>query len=819
MTSHAPQSKQPFIFQRYGGSFQVRIRSYADMLAIRQLPEVHWIALACPTEGLACDPRFISFLDWDGNKRVRVHELIEAITWLDSMICDPAACVPGSDVLVLASLSPPASALRQTAELVLDNLRAADRTRISLTQVRQTEQILGKGDSNGDGVIAPAGVSDPDLRSVVEDVLKHLPGVVDVGGEAGINQATIKTFRETRALALAWHDARSSRYAWGEQSLERALLVRRLTPRLDEYFLQCRLVASQPDAAGQMRVTTERIGDLLGHLDRLRQTLAALPVAPADAVGRLTWASRYRGDAWEALEQLRVGVARDLFAGAAESALDEAQWDTIKAEAKPILDWHDESERHPVLKLGVDRLRAIDERYLDALDQLSANDKKLGELLAQIGNLEKLILYQRWMFTFVNNFVSMPDLYRQETPALFEQGMLIMSGREFTLAVLVPNRAAHIAYAAESSMCTMYVEITGGTPSRQFEVAVPVTWGTSKGLFAGKRGVFRYRDGVEYDAVVVHMHLQPVSLWEAIVQPFSKIGKFFTSRIEKLSASMDGDFEKHVTAQATSVTAPPVIPAPAPKPGQPQAAAGNMGTMLMGGGVAFAAIGSSLAFVLNQVSSIPLTSLLFGLFVVCMLLAIPTSLLAFLKLRRRNLAMVLEASGWALNDRLKLTSRLGRLFTRRSPRPKGSRISFTDELSHLIPLNRGDSTERTIWSWLLPVMVVSAIAVAGVWAWWSYGPTEHGTRRRIEAQIADLASFLKVYPDVQALYASDHGGMLLLRGSVASDEQKIELLKDIERTKPAFLVPPVLDQIVVRPLTPVVPQAPAPLPEAPAPAP
>src|SRR6186713_1433918 len=102
------KEQHQYLFRRFAGSVQMRIRTFADVLAVRQLPEVHWVALACPTTGLSCDPRFLSQLDRDGNGRVRARELEEAISWTEQMLANHENCVPGSEELVLDHLSPAA---------------------------------------------------------------------------------------------------------------------------------------------------------------------------------------------------------------------------------------------------------------------------------------------------------------------------------------------------------------------------------------------------------------------------------------------------------------------------------------------------------------------------------------------------------------------------------------------------------------------------------------------------------------------------------------------------------------------------------------
>ncbi len=293
----------------------------------------------------------------------------------------------------------------------------------------------------------------------------------------------------------------------------------------------------------------------------------------------------------------------------------------------------------------------------------------------------------------------MPDLYAATGKALFEQGTLIMAGREFKLSVLVTDRAAHAAMAGESSMFILYCQILG-SGAGPMEVAVPVTSGTSRNLFVGKRGIFRGLDGNEYDAVVTQIVTQPVSLFEAIYMPFVRIGRFITSRIEQWSKGAGGDFDKTLgetadhakQAVATAAASPPAKanegkPAAATATATAGAPGGQFGQILMGGGIAFAAIGSAFAYIVSQVSMLTPLQWVWGVIGLLAILALPSAVFAFIKIYNRNLAVLLEASGWAMNDRLRLTMPLGLLLTRRPARPPGSKLDLVDQVGKLIAGN------------------------------------------------------------------------------------------------------------------------------------
>lgn len=532
-----PSHGAHFVFRRYAGSLQLRLRTFEDLLQLSHVPEALWVATACPSSGLTCDPAFLSHLDPAGHGRVRARQLHLAIEWTARMLADRSACVPGSDVLALAHLSEEAAPLRATAETVLTACEAVDRAQVTLAQVRQ---VLGP--------LTPPPVAPP---VPFPDPLASFPPVP--GGMPGA-------------------------------------------------------------------------------------PLPPLPSSPQPP---------------------------------------------LPAPPEPPV-----SEEH-----------------------------------RQLLKLERLLLFQRWLFLFANNFVAMPDLYEVERRALYEQGTLILAGREFSLAVLVTDRTSHAALAAQSSMFILYCRISGGQPPRAFEVAVPVTSGTTRGLFVGKRGIFRDIQGREYDAQVVQLLQQPVSLYEAAVAPFRRVTRFVTSRIEAWSMASEQDFEARLAQQAEPVLrsgatslppgagAPPLPPA-APAPATPPVLTGTTG-LLVGASVAVAALGSAFAFIVHQLRAVTLLQLLFGILVLCVAAMLPALLLALIRIYNRDLAVVLEGAGWAMNDRLRLTRRLGKLFTRRPRRPRGSRIDTRDQVEAALRrlVEKEEGRGRALLLRLLRLLAIIAVAV------------------------------------------------------------------------------------------------------------
>lgn len=695
------------IYRRYGGSLQVDIPSFDVLVEAIRIPETQWIATACPLEGLSCDPRLLTLMDSDGNGRIRVAEVRTAVDWAARQLKDRRGADASSDVLELGALSEEARPLRGAAEMILRTLKATDAGRISLAQVRESEKALRESGQNGDGIIAPEHLPEH-LRPLAQELMASFPALTNRAGKVGVDATLVKRFREERAKLQEHREKQGAAFVWGDVSLETAKRVRDVAPLLDAYFVQCRLVAAQPEAAASLRLRAERVEGALGDVAALGKAAGDLPIAPPDASGVLEWTRLLRGPAYEALEAFRTAVATPMTGDSLR--LSDSAWRELAAKADGVLAWQAHLDANPVRKL-MDTLPSVSDADLDALDAASAADLALKPTLDAINELERLVLYQRWLLLFANNFISMPSLYMPKRLALVEKGTLILGGRKYTLSVLVTNRAAHSALTALGTTCILYVQVApkDGTPG--YEVAVPVTSGRSTELAVGKRGVFYDVDGVESDAVVTQVVRQPVSLWEAMTMPFARIGDFITSKVEGLASAGEKTFDSTLEQGYTNATNAPLVappPAAAAAPAAAAPAGGGLAGIVAAGGLAAAALGSSFAFIMTQVKSLTLVDLISAATLIAIVVMAPAGLLGWLKLRRRNLALLLEGSGWALNDRLMLTPELSSLVTRRPKLPANARVDRMDMVrSALARQKEDDETEGTSgWTKLAVTLAV-----------------------------------------------------------------------------------------------------------------
>lgn len=688
---------RPLVYRRYGGSLQVSLPSFEVLVEAIHIPETQWLATACPLEGLQCDRRFLEFLDTDKNGRIRVAELRAAVELMAKQLKSHQGADAASDVLALEALSDEGAKLRDTAGILLTTLKASERTHISLEQVRASEKALREAGQNGDGIVAPSFLPEP-LRPLALEIMSYYPEVKNRAGQAGVELPLLQRFREERSAVLTHLSGRSAVLVWGAQSVEQARRIQEVRPLLDTYFLQCRLVAAQPEAAASLKLESGRVQGALGDTQALARVVSELPVAPPEPGGSLRWSRLYRGPAYEKLEAFRKDVAVPLTGDMA--TLLDATWRELCAKADAILAWQARLDASP-LHARVDTLADIPESALDTLEAACKADLALKDKLDAVDELERLILYQRWLLTFANNFISMPDLYQTKRRALMEKGTLILGGRRYRLSVLVTNRAAHAALTSQGTTCTLYVQVVAKEGGESYEVAVPVTRGRSGGLMVGKRGVFYDVAGREFDAVVTQVVRQPVSLWEAMTMPFGRIGQFISSKIEGMATSgeksLDTALEKsyaHGTTVATTAVTAPTSAAPG-APAAPPVAAAGPGGVIAAVGLTVAAVGSSLAFIVSQLKSLTLFDVVTAVIIMSAGVMVPSGLLGWLKLRKRNLGLLLEGSGWALNDRLNLTRDLSALINRKPRLPKHATVDRTDVLrSVLVKVREDDEEER-----------------------------------------------------------------------------------------------------------------------------
>ncbi|MFO0723446.1 MAG: hypothetical protein U1E65_06680 [Myxococcota bacterium] len=721
-----------FVFKDYRGLVQLRLGSADDLEHVHDLDPARWSSTSVPVDQLLCDPKFLANIDADKNGRVRVREVQAAHSWAKSLLKNRARLVERTDTITLADLDASNADAARLKALAEQRIKGSGS--ISLAQIREFHASYAKKFPNGDGVVTPAQVTDADLSAFTATVAKS-HSAPDLSGDAGVDAAQLEAFLAHARSILAWEaegsaaGAASSIRPLGDQTEAASNLVESLAPKLDQFYAQC-------DFLGQEKAAVDRLTETAESLKAIdtKDPAAIRAYLKEASIGRLNVEASLDLTGWlnplfqDDVKRLASEVLpKVLGLPAAPRALSRADWNKVRGAFEAYRAWQQKKPAPLPDGLAGDPLRALVEGpHPAALTALAAEDKKASEELQAISDLEKLALYQRWLIELMNNMVSFPALFQGKERCLFEVGTLVLDGREMNLCVRVNDVGAHKAIADESNVFVIYVECErrNGDALEKMVIGAGVTSGTRRGIAVGKRGVFYDRDGREWDARVIDLIVKPISLMESAVAPFVRLRAMIADRIQKLVGNKLGALEKSaaesadakVTATGTAALegAPAAAPAAAPPPPPPAPAAApgaGLQGLLVGGSIAFAALGSAMALIVQTVANIaPLKGLLAVAGVVVAIMGL-SAFLGWLKLRKRDVSTLLEACGWAFNVRIYLRRALSLRFTRVPPLPSGSVRERT-----YIPLVAAEEEPSSL-RWVLPLLVLAAIGV-GVYLYW-----------------------------------------------------------------------------------------------------
>ncbi len=686
------------IMKRFGGSSQLRIDSVDDLRCIALLPEAHWAILSCPVKGLNCDERFLELIDDDKDGRIGTSELKSNIAWCLDRLNASSNFDSDQCTLSITELTDKAEDLKKAIPTILSNLGIEEKQEITLDQIRKRDAILKDAGANGDGVITVNCLDEQIDKDTATAISSCVTLVAERNGNEGLNKELLAQFKDLRDKAIALYEQGRSQQFWQDQTASVVKAVQTLRQEIDDWFELSHLRQVNPELAQQFIQHQNQISNARDR-SAIDQAMATQLIS--DPTGTLHWDQIRQTHSGSLL----LSIKDICFNGS--TSITSQEWAAVLIQVDAYLKWEQSCSENSAFQLGEEKLKGLNDEAVARLEQQCDEDAALAEDISHIDDLERLILCKRWLLPFTNNFVSLPHLFDHTKRAMFEQGTLLIAGREYHLAVSVDNRKEHIALAKESGMCICYIEVTGDQPPRKFEVAVPITAGTRSGLFKGRRGIFHDIKGRRLEAKIVHLLDNPVSIKEAVVQPFSRITKFFSNKIEEWSSSVDKKFEQQVDSVVTDKAQAPKAPAQA----APQT---NIGGALMGGSVAFAALGSSIAFITKQLSEIQPLKIVLGLGILVILIMIPTAIVAYLKLRRRNLSALLQASLWAVNDRMVLSYSLARLLSSRPALPSGAVSETRDEIENILK-SQDIEDDRVgsfrIWA-LLFILLAGSLAVA-----------------------------------------------------------------------------------------------------------
>ena len=288
-----------------------------------------------------------------------------------------------------------------------------------------------------------------------------------------------------------------------------------------------------------------------------------------------------------------------------------------------------------------------------------ANAAALEAAKAEFMPLRKLLLIHRDFYRLLRNFVTLEDFYDRDsdTIASFEAGTLIIDQRACKLCMRVNDPAKHDSQAPLSGMYLIYCNCINQKTGKSLQIVAAMTQGEVNNLSIGKNAVFYDNDGLDYDATVTKIIDNPISIRQAFWTPYRKFSKWIEEKINKSAAEKDAKAFGDLTAKADAAVADPKAEQ------KPAFDIAKFAGIFAAIGMALGMIGTALAAVATGMKGFAWWQYLVVL--VCILLVIsgPSMVMAYLKLRRRNLAPVLNANGWAINADAIISVPFGRTLT------------------------------------------------------------------------------------------------------------------------------------------------------------
>lgn len=683
------------------------MRDGKDLTSVAELDQKLWVALAMPTKGVDLDPVTLELLDTDKDGRVRVHDIQREVEFIGKTFKDPDDVLETEDRVDLSDLKD--DAVVAAAKRMLKDLGKAEATSISVAGTDAITKAFADTTLNGDGIVIEGSTDDADLRKVITDAIATVGSVVDRSGKPGIDKAKADDFWKAIDERAAWlANGTADLKPLGDATQGAVDAFGAVRAKLDDFFTRCKVAAYEPRGAAALNAQDAELTQLATReLDAGTEALAKLPIAQVSATPRLSLTAGLN-PAWAGKIALFVDQVVKPLLGARD-ALTPADIDAITAKLAPFETWRSAEPANPVKTLDAAWVERLAKPELRAqLAALIERDAALAAEYDQINSVVRAVRYQRDFGRIARNFINFSDFYSKQD-GVFQAGTLYLDARALHLCVPVIDAGKHAALAASSDAFLAYCDITRDGKTQQ--IAAAITNGDEENIFVGRNGVFYDREKNGWDATVTKVISNPISIRQAFWSPYKKLVKVIednvTKRAEAAHAESLGKIEAaggqiatvDKAAEKDLATAAAAAAPAAAKP--PEKKGIDLGT-IAAIGVAIGGVGTLVGALLTTIFGLGVW-VPFGIIGIMLLISGPAMLLAWLKLRRRNLGPILDANGWAINSRAKINVPFGAALTELAKLPAGASRTMDDPFAE----------KKTPWKrW---VVLAAILLLAGAW--------------------------------------------------------------------------------------------------------
>ena len=333
---------------------------------------------------------------------------------------------------------------------------------------------------------------------------------------------------------------------------------------------------------------------------------------------------------------------------------------------------------------------------------VDANAKALAAAQAQYQPLRKLLMLTRDFYRLLRNFVTFEDFYRKDIQAVFQAGTLVIDQRACTLCLRVSDMGKQNAQAGASGMFLVYCDCESKKLGQKMQIVAAMTVGDIRNLTVGKNALFYDNQGNDWDAVVTKIIDNPISISQAFWSPYRKFGAWVTDLINKSAAEKDSKGFADLTAKVQEGAKN--TPAAGEKPKVQAFDIAKFAGIFAAIGMAVGYIGAFFTSVVGGFAALKWWQDILAVIGILLVISGPSMFLAWTKLRKRNLAPVLNANGWAINADVMVSVVFGNTLTTQAQFP----------LLQLV--DPSVKKKMPCWAkWLIGV-VAAAIVAAGIWA-------------------------------------------------------------------------------------------------------
>ena len=649
-------------FCSVGGVVRVKISNGEDLAHLGELDQKLWTVLSCPVKGLEFDSKTLELLDSDADGKIRVPEVVAAAEWLTSVIKDKDSILKGEKSLALSNINTDTEEgqkLQGSARQILTNL-GLEKDALALEDIEDTTKIFAGSKANGDGVITAASADDEALKELIAKVIAAVGSTPDRSGDAGVTAEQVEAFYAAAQAYADWQAAADEAVLpYGDATEAACAAVEAIASKVKDFFMRCKLIAFDGDAAGAVDVSVDAIGAIAGgNLSEQEAAIAQYPLA-RPSVDRLLPLDSVN-PAWKAAVDAVAAAVPEL---ADKKSVSEDEWDAIVAKFGSYNTWKAAKAGAEVEPLGLDEVKAIlAAGQKQALLDLIEADKAVEAEANGIDEACKLVRYYAHFAKLLKNYVTMSDFYtrRPDDLDVFEVGKLYVDERCCDLCIRVADMGAHADMAAQSGMFLIYCTCTSKVKNETMDIVAAMTAGTIRNLRPGKNGIFYDRQGQDWDAVITKVVDNPVSVSQAFWSPYRKFAKFISDKIDKSAADKDAAATSNLLAKADGG---------AKQPFDISKFAGIFAAV----GLAIGALGAGLGLIIAAIKGLAWWKYLVIIAVIMLVISGPACFIAWRKLRKRNLGPVLNANGWAVNSAVLVNNKFGRTLTSVARYPKYSK--------------------------------------------------------------------------------------------------------------------------------------------------